>query len=88
MTCPFTSNPKRSSLRQDKLSILPRTRMVVEMWLWMNPLGAAVTVFSTSGSHVIDAQGCGIPQLTEHLGRVQINLEHNFRFILVLEREE
>lgn len=83
MTCCFTCNPKSSSSRQDKLSILSQTRMAVEMWLWMNPLGAAVTVSSTSGSHVIDAQGCGIPQLTEHLERVHTNLEHNFHLLLV-----
>lgn len=78
MTCCFTSNPKRRSSRQDKFLILPQTRMAVEMWLWMNPLGAAVILSSTSGSHVIDAQGCGILQLTKHLERVHINLEHNF----------
>lgn len=88
MTCCFISNPKRISSRQDKLSILPQTGIAVEIWLWMNPLGAAVPVSSTSGSYVIDAQGCGIPQLTEHLERVHINLEHNFQFILVQEGGE
>lgn len=83
MTCCFTSNPKRSSSRQDKVSILPQTRMAVGMWLWMNPHGAAVTVSSTSGSHIIDARSYGIPQLTEHLERVHINLERNFQFFLV-----
>lgn len=53
------------------------------MWLWMSPFGEAVIVSSTSGSHVKDAQGCGLLQLTEHLERVHIKLEHNFQFLLV-----
>lgn len=78
----FTSNPRRSSPRQDKRSILPKTRIAVEMWLWTSPLGAPVSVSADSVTHVRDVQGHGIPQVTKHLEMIHINLVQNFQFII------